>query len=138
MAEGLLKDLLEKQGRKDIQVLSAGVGTAGGLGPTLETMEVMQAQGIDVSRHVGQPVTPELIRSADLILCMEKFHWDWIIARAPEAGPKVHLLGLFQLEVPIPNADIPDPISRPKEVYESCLMAIEDGIHRVLRWLEKQ
>ncbi|MBI3318882.1 MAG: hypothetical protein HYZ90_07090, partial [Candidatus Omnitrophica bacterium] len=55
MAQGFLQHLLQKAGRNDVQVLSAGVGTPGGMGATLETIEVMRREGIDVSSHVGRP-----------------------------------------------------------------------------------
>lgn len=138
MAQGLLSSLLKKKGRSDIQVLSAGVSTIGGMGPTPETVEVMNSMGVDVSRHIGQPVTPELIHHADVIFCMEEFHKEWILSGAPDAAPKTHLLKNFQADRSVKDADIPDPIGRPKEVYESCLMTIRDSMDRIVRWLEKQ
>ncbi len=138
MAQGLLSSLLKKKGRSDIQVLSAGVSTIGGMGPTPETVEVMNSMGVDVSRHIGQPVTPELIRHADIIFCMEEFHKEWILSGAPDAAPKTHLLKNFQASRSVKDADIPDPIGRPKEVYESCLMTIRDSMDRIVRWLEQE
>ena len=138
MAQGLLRHLLQKKGRNDIQVLSAGVATIGGMGPTPETVEVMKSMEVDVSGHVGQPVTPELVRHADIIFCMEEFHREWIIAGAPEAAPKTHLLKTFQANQKAQDPNIPDPIGRPKEVYESCSMTIKDSIDRVVRWMEQQ
>ena len=138
MAHGLLRHMLAKKGRKEIQVLSAGVSTFGGLGATAETIEVMRREGVDVSGHISQPVTPELIRNADIIFCMEELHRESILDRVPEAGPKVHLLKTFQAKQPPPDPNIPDPIGRPKEVYESCLMTIKEAVERVEKWLEKQ
>lgn len=137
MAEGLLRDLLKKKGWNDFQVLSAGVSTLGGLGPTPETVEVMEKEGIDVSGHVGNPVTPEIIRHADAIFCMEEFHRDWIVGLVPEAESKVHLLRTFQAEKPPRDSNIGDPIGRPKEVYESCFLTIKESVERIVRWLEK-
>jgi len=138
MAEGLLRHLLQKKGRNDIQVLSAGVSTIGGMEPTPETVEVMNSMGVDVSGHISQPVTPDLIRHADIIFCMEEFHKEWILSGAPDAAPKTHLLKTFQVSQSMKDANIPDPIGRPKEVYESCLMTIRDAVDRVVLWLEKQ
>ncbi len=138
MAEGLLKHLLSKKGRDDIQVMSAGVGTLGGLGPTLETVEVMGREGIDVSSHVGKPLAPELVQSADLIFCMEDFHRQIILSQVPAAESKVHLLKIFQAKVVPAEPNIMDPIGKPKEVYESCLMTIKESVEHLARWLEKQ
>lgn len=138
MAQGLLQHHLQKKSQSDVQVLSAGVGTAGGMGPTLETVEVMKSMGIDISGHIGQPVTREIIQHADAIFCMEEFHKDWILSAIPEAEPKTYLLKSFQVNQPVQDVNIPDPIGRPKEVYESCLMTIKDAVDRIIRWLEKQ
>ena len=138
MAEGLLRHFLKESGRNDFQVLSAGIGTPGGYGATPETIEVMKAEGIDVSGHIGQPVTHDLIHHADAIFCMEELHQDHILALAPDARPKVHLLKTFESKLKPADPNIPDPMGRPKEVYESSLMTIREAVERVTRWLEKQ
>lgn len=139
MAENLLKHLLKKKGRTGIEVISAGVSAMKGIGPTPDTVEVMNREGIDVSNHSGQPLTPELVRSCDLVFCMEDFHRDLILAQLPEAKAKekVHLLKSFEAEEPVADPNIPDPIGRPKEVYESCLLTIKESVERVAHWLEK-
>ena len=134
MAEGLLKHLLKPTGR-DLQVLSAGVGTAGGMGPTPETVEVMDREGVDVTLHLSQPAAPTLLRSADLILVMDQYHRDTILARHPEAAGKTVLLKTFQAPVPPDDPNIPDPIGQPLEVYEECLITIKDAVQRVVQWL---
>lgn len=136
MAQGLLRDLLERKERTDVQVLSAGTNTLNGIGPTLETVEVMWDQGVDVSHHVGQQLTPELIRHADIIFCMEDFHRQQVLEAAPEAAPKTHLLKTFRNPVKIPDPNIPDPIGCAKKVYEMALLTIKEAVQRVGAWLE--
>lgn len=136
MAEGLLRDCLERKEHTDAQVLSAGTNTMDGIGPTLETVEAMWSEGVDVSRHSGQQLTPELVRRADLILCMEEYHRDQVLQMDPEAEPKVHLLKTFHNPAKSFDPNIPDPIGCSKKVYEMVLQTIKDGVHRVLKWLE--
>ncbi len=138
MAEGLLKHLLAKKKRDDVQVISAGVSTPGGFGATMETIEVMEEQGIDVSGHVGQPLTRELILHADAIFCMEEFHRDVIVDAEPQAASKVHLLKTFQAPDSVADPNVPDPIGRPKEFYEACFLTIKESVERVVHWMEKQ
>ena len=138
MAEGLLKHLLGKKGKTDIHVLSAGIGTYGGLGATPETIEVMKKQGIDVSQHVSQPLTPDLIHHAEAIFCMEDYHYNRVLELMPPAAGKVFLLKPFESKTPVMDPNIPDPIGRPKEVYESCLLTIKEAVEKVAKWLEKQ
>ena len=138
MAEGILRRLMEKKGRADVQVFSAGVSALGGQGASLETIEVMRQEGIDVSGHRSQPVTPDVIRRADLILCMEDFHRDAVLSLAPDAVSKTHLLKTFQTRHPVMDPNIADPMGRPKEVYESCFMTIQEAVERLARWLGKE
>lgn len=138
MAEGLLKQFLEKKGRTDVQVLSAGTGSLDGIPPTPETIEAMQGQGVDVSGHVGQQITPQLVRIADVIFCMENAHRERILSVVPEAESKVHLLKVFENKATLSEPDILDPIGQPKEVYAICLSAVKDGVERVSRWLENE
>lgn len=140
MAEGLLRQWLERKNLNDIQVLSAGTSALPGFGPTPQTIEVMKREKIDVSRHITQEATPALIEHADLILCMEEGHLKEILSMAPQAQGKVHLLRAFAAPFgkKNPNLNIPDPIGRPDEVYESCFLTIKEAVERVARWLEKQ
>lgn len=133
MAQGLLRTYLK--GRTDLQILSAGLGTMGGMGPTPETVEVMARESIDIASHVSQPVTPDLVRKADLILVMDRMHREVLIRRHPEAASKTFLLREFDAPGPVEDPDIPDPIGQPLGVYERCLETIKEGVVRVVAWL---
>ncbi len=138
MAEGLLKQLLKERGRNDVQVLSAGTNALNGIPPTLETIQVMKARGVDVSRHTGQQLTPELVQHADAIFCMEQFHRDLVEGMDEASRGKLFLLKEFNAPRPPQDPDIPDPIGRPVEVYESCVETIREAVQRVVQWLEKR
>jgi len=124
--------------RTDVQVLSAGTNTMDGIGPSLETVEVMWDKGVDVSHHVGQQLTPQLLGLADAVFCMEQYHKEAILDMDPEAGPRVHLLRAFRNTAKVQDADIPDPIGCSKKVYEKVLELIQDGIGRVAAWLKEE
>ena len=138
MAEGLMRDWLERKERTDVQVLSAGTNTTDGIGPSLETVEVMWDRGVDVSHHSSQQLTPELLALADSIFCMEKYHMESILEMDPEAEAKTHLLRTFRNEAKVQDIDIPDPIGCGKKVYEKVLQQIKDGVDRVATWLEEE
>ena len=137
MAEGLLRHRMEQRGRRDVQVMSAGTGAMPGMGPTLETVEVMWTEGVDVSSHLSQPVDPDLIRHADAIFCMENFHRDAVLAIDPDAESKVYLLRSFGQNGPRAEENIPDPIGQPASVYETCAKVIKEAVERVADWIEK-
>ena len=136
MAEGLLRQLMERRGRKDIQVMSAGTGTLPGMGPTLETVEVMWLEGVDVSGHLSQQLTPDLIRHADAVFCLEDFHRDAVLALEPAAESKAYLLRNFEKEDPDDEENIPDPIGQPMSVYQHCAAVIKGAVKQVADWIE--
>lgn len=134
MAQGLLRQAL-RQTRSDIEILSAGVSTWGGLGATSETIAVLRRRGVDVTGHVSRAVTEDLVRRADMIFVMTQAHREAIVQRYPEAAAKVFLLKMFPLPVDGPDPDIPDPIGQSMEGYEQCVTVIQEAVARITRWL---
>jgi len=138
MAEGLTRFLLEVEDKDDVKVMSAGTSAVVGFGPTIETIEVMQDMGVDVSAHLGQAVTDTLIEHSDAIFCMEKIHQELLVDMAPEAKEKIHLFKVFGNESAADDPNIPDPIGQPKEVYKACAQAIKEGVERIVRSLDEE
>ena len=136
MAEWYLKRLLLNEKMTEVHVLSAGTSTFGGFGPTDETIDVMAKEGVNITSHIGQPLTPVLVHHADAIFCMEEAHRQAILSQVPDAMDKVHMLSTFQSDRVDDEPDIPDPIGRPKEVYESCFFMIKGAVKRVFIWVK--
>lgn len=132
MAKGLLEKKLKEMGRGDIQVLSAGIAIIGGYRATQETIELMQKQGIDISNHYTQRISPEMIKKSDIILVMEKMHEERIKQLAPEVKNRVFLLKEFA-KIEDNNLDIADPIGKPVAIYEQTLYIIKEAIERVAK-----
>ncbi len=118
MAEAIARDLLEKKhGVRErglasvgLRVASAGVMTSGGSPASGEAVDVMASMGLDLSGHVSQPVTRELLSESSLILAMTRGHLETLLAAAPDVRDRAALLD--------PEGDIDDPIGQPAEVYE--------------------
>jgi protein-tyrosine phosphatase len=72
MAEGLLRAQLSAAGI-GAQVGSAGL-LPGGSPAQPEAIAVMAERGIDITRHVSCQLTPEIARSANLVLGMTRQH----------------------------------------------------------------
>ncbi|MDD5496094.1 MAG: low molecular weight protein arginine phosphatase [Candidatus Omnitrophica bacterium] len=138
MAEGLLKKRLEGLGKMHIKVMSAGVTAIEGLPPTLETIEVMKGEDIDVSAFKAARLSEDIINEADLILVMENMHKDEVIKMVPDAASKTHLLkeyGVVGKKNYSTGITILDPIGRPIKEYEYTLAAIKDEIERIAKIL---
>jgi len=135
MAKGLLKKML--QDRKEFLVASAGIAALPGLRPTRETRDVMAQHGIDVSSHLTQRLTNQMVEDADLVLVMERIHREEILNRLPHAKKKVFLLREYADAIPrsSPEIDVPDPIAKSLDVYESCFRMIQDSVEKVVKKL---
>jgi protein-tyrosine phosphatase len=120
MAEALLaQSLADCPG---LGVSSAGLGALVDF-PAANFAEVLMAErGLDISGHKARQLTPDLVRSTDLILVMESAHKHAIESRHPTAGPRIHRLCEQQ------NEDIPDPFRRSKAHFAEALALIEQGV----------
>ena len=131
MAQALLKKKLEETGRNNVEVLSAGITMFAGMGASEATREVLSSEGIDVSRHRSQMMTPEMVRKSDLILVMEKLHEQRVLQIAPEAKNRVFLLKEFA-KIDDSDLNIADPIGGPMELYQQIFSVIKQAVERII------
>ena len=121
MAEGLFRKMLADRldcGEEDLidrgyAVLSAGLAASRGSGASPEAVELLRRDGIDISGHLSQPLTEELILHADRIFTMTRQHRQAILASFPELTDRVRTLSSR-------NSDISDPIGGGMEMYQDC------------------
>ncbi len=130
MAEYLLR---HKTGdRPDVEVISAGTSVFVTAPASSGAVEVLRRRGIDASRHRSQPLSPVVVRKADLILVMTGAHRDAVLRSAPEVQPRVYLLREFIEEKPQGvTSDISDPIGQDRLAYEECAQIIEQAVDKV-------
>ena len=131
MAEVMLRTLIEKKERLNIRVISAGTPAKGGISPAANTMAVMKNAEIYVSGYRTRVLTDEMIKTADVILVMEKTHKDEVIARVKDAAEKTFLLTEFKKVSKEAPLEIKDPMGLPIEEYEKCLAEIKREIERI-------
>ena len=129
MGEALLKkhlaDHLDCE-RSDLEglgvtVASAGIAAMPGGQPSSQSVEVMSNMGLDITECRSQPVTDQLIQSADVILTLTANHRRAIVARWPEVASRTHTLRAD-------GQDVTDPIGMPVDVYQACAEQIEENI----------
>lgn len=95
MAATLLRRCLSDMGRTAMAVRSAGLRAQPGRGADSRAVEAARHFGISLEDHRAQPLTPELVRDADLILVMDSLNAAELLGRHPEARAKVLMLGAF-------------------------------------------
>ncbi|MFH0826344.1 MAG: L-threonylcarbamoyladenylate synthase [Candidatus Omnitrophota bacterium] len=130
MAKAWLQKLMKEKNRQDVEVLSAGIMMMAGFGASHETAEVLKREGMDVSGHLSQRISSEMIGRCDLILVMEKLHEEKILEMAPQVKNRLFLLKEFA-KIEGNHLDIPDPIGKSFEFYEKTFDLIRETVERV-------
>ncbi|MDD3906179.1 MAG: L-threonylcarbamoyladenylate synthase [Candidatus Omnitrophica bacterium] len=132
MAEGLLKKRLEELGKPGITVRSAGTRAIDGFPPMVETINVMDSEGVDVSGMRSTSITDDIIKESDLIFVMSRAHKSEIIRQVPEAAGKTFLLREYGMVSGKPaDPEIPDPIGMDAAGYRACLNVIKEEVERI-------
>ncbi len=130
MAKALLEQKLKQNGRRNLEVLSAGIMVSSGLGATETTKELLKQQGLDISGHRSQKINESLVRKSDIILVMEKLHEEELLKLVPEAANKVFLIKEFA-KIKDNNLHIVDPIGKPMDFYAQTFAVIKEAIERI-------
>lgn len=134
MAEMIFRHMIaEKIGCKPeevedhgIIIMSAGIAAMMGGRASAESVAVCDSLGFDLRNHESQPLTPQLVRHADLILTMTRSHREAIVSEWPDAGRRT--FALVQS-----GGDVADPIGGPVELYQQCAAQIKAELGP---WLE--
>lgn len=119
---------LLKQALPNKQISSAGVGALVGKPADSNSITVCKAHGYDLTGHVAQQLTSELVSKHDLILVMEKGHIDAVTKIAPAARGKTMLYGHWL------KKEIPDPYKQSIEAFEHVYDLIEQSAKE---WVKK-
>lgn len=128
VAEAMLKQKLPD---KDIK--SAGFTAMVGSQAEPAAAEIASLDGLDLSTHVAQQITTDLIQWADLILVMSQGQRSQVGQLVPQAMGKTLLLGHW-LNLPSQQKDIPDPYKMSRDVFEHVHKLMTQG---VTLWADK-
>src|SRR5882757_2413317 len=135
MAEGIFRHIMK--GRRDFQVMSAGIGAMQGQPPSPYAVQAVRELGIDISKQRSRMLTAELVQEADFIFGMTHSHVDTVFLLYPQAAEKTFLLREFDETLDIFEKDISDPIGGSYDVYLNCRDQIEQGIASLLRFVDQ-
>jgi len=121
MAEAALADRLGRRGVA-AAIASAGISALVGRPADPIAQQLMAERGLDISRHRARQLTPELIRSFELILVMEGDQQRAVEAILPSARGRVQRIGHWG------GFDVPDPYRQGRPAFERSLDLIERGL----------
>lgn len=135
MAAALLQHALAAQPEplRSLKVVSAGVSARRGEPVSENSVVALRKVGIDVSRHVSQPLTQELLDRALVVICMTESHRAMIQLQAEPAPKHVHLFREFMGDA---DKEICDPYGFPLQVYEVCRDEMVEAIPSLMAYLK--
>lgn len=133
MAEAIARGLLHERGWTHVDVASAGTGAIPGAAASPEAVEVAREHGLELDAHASQPLTPELISWADLVLVMGASHMHVVTELG--GGEKVSLVTEFA-EGEGYAQPVADPFGGDTQEYREAFEQLEDAVTGLLNRLE--
>ena len=123
MAEGALKHLLNKKSVDNFEIISSGTMQGVGFPATLYAIEAAKTWEVDISGHLSQPLTPDLIEKSDLIIAMTPNHVKEILRMRKDAASKTYLLRSFP-DNASDGDGVADPIGMSLEEYNKTFLEL--------------
>lgn len=135
MAEALLRQRLAERGIEGITVASAGTGAWAGAPASEGSYLVALEDGVDLSAHRAQPLTPDLASSASLILTMSRSHRQRLIDLG--YGDRTFLLGEYAGKTGS-AAEVDDPYGGDLGDYRDTYNQLKSLLDSVAQRLERE
>jgi protein-tyrosine-phosphatase len=138
MAAGLLQHALAAQPEplKSLKVSSAGVAARSGEPVSENSVIALKKAGIDIRSGKSQPLTPELVAQASVILCMTESHRAMIQLSFDPTPRNVYLFREFMPRGA--NKEIGDPYGCPLKEYEAARDEMVEAIPSLVAFLKTQ
>lgn len=131
MAEGALKKLLKTRTSGNYEVISSGTAAATGYPATLYAIEAAKIWDADISNHESQPLTEDLIKKSDLILCMTSSHLIEVLRMSGDSKGKTYLFKNFPDNNP-EGESVDDPIGQPLDRYNETFLEIGEYLGKYI------
>ncbi len=129
LCTGLLAERLgcapDELPRRGFVVQSAGLAAMIGSPATPEAVAAASQLGLDLSRHVSQPLTAEQLAKADHVVAMTSAHLATLASRYAACARSLRLLCTA-------GHDLPDPIGADAQTYRECASRIRDLLEKLL------
>jgi protein-tyrosine-phosphatase len=135
LAEALMRHLLRERKVEGVTVASAGTGAWLGAPASEGSYLVALEDGVDLSAHRAQPLTPELAAKADLILTMSRSHRQRLSDLG--YGDRTFLLGEYAGRSGT-AAEVDDPYGGSLSDYRDTYTQLKTLLGSVVQRLERE
>jgi protein-tyrosine-phosphatase len=136
MAGALAAKLAGEEFGREVEIRTAGIAALPGAPASPQAVTVMEEMGLELAKHVAQPVTSELVDWAELILTMTTGHKQMMLRQFPQAERKLFTLGEYAGHAAL--HDIPDPFGGTVEDYRRTAQVLEEALRGVLAVLSRE
>lgn len=133
MAAALARHAARERGWSQVEVASAGISALAGDPASGPVPVVLAEEGVELGTHQAQPVTPELVEWADLVLTMSPSHRVAVESMGGEG--KTQLVTHF-LEGEEAGQPVLDPIGGDTSIYRDTRDQLARAVDAVLDRLE--
>jgi protein-tyrosine-phosphatase/predicted ATP-grasp superfamily ATP-dependent carboligase len=137
MGEALLTQCLSEIDRPAISIVSAGLHAIPDRKADPRALIVAREFGISLENHRTQPITQELVERADAIFVMDFLGEVKLLARYPEAGHKIFMLGAIDKERREQSIEIVDPFAGDTRDIRRCYEILQSKTHSLVRLLSQ-
>lgn len=125
ISQEILKYLLLKDNRTDIEVISRGTYALDYLSVPKKIKDFLAENGIAYTKHTPTQYSKQDIASSDFIFVMTKDQYDEITDKYSEFSDKIYILEQF---VSNKTRDIEDPISLEGKKFKKAATALKNVI----------
>jgi protein-tyrosine-phosphatase len=133
MAEAIARAAVERRGWTHVRFESAGIAAAWDAPAAENAIAVAAEHGLDLTPHRSQPLTPELIAWADLVLGMSPSHLQGVRELGGDVDDKAALLTEF---ADAGSDAVDDPFGGSVEAYRRIYRQLDQLVDAALRRLE--
>src|SRR5690606_33679702 len=133
MAEAIARKLLRDRAWTHVEVQSAGTGAVRGSAASPEAVDISREHDLDLESHSSQPLTPDLVAWADVVLTMSPSHAQ--VVRDIGGADKVALVTEF-IEGEGRGEAVADPFGGDHDSYREAFAQLEAAVSGLLDRLE--
>jgi protein-tyrosine phosphatase len=128
LAAAITRRLIERAGRIDVEVSSAGTSAWDGSPASDGALLVGMERGLDLSPHRSRQLTPEILKGSDLVLVMSPAHLSRVKELDP--GANAHLLAGFASGEE--GRAVQDPFGGDLAAYRETVDDLEAELSKIL------
>lgn len=115
---------------------SAGIAASDGSPASEAAVAVIAEKGGDLSGHRSQPLWPQLMRSAAVVVTMTSMHADQLAQYFPAMRDRIFLMRSFDPDAPA-SAPLSDPFGSSLQDYRQCRDLIQKAMPGLIRYLKQ-